>query len=426
MRRLAGEPFPIVAPVEGLNLVGQGLPGVGPAVTLGVAPLLSMAHTQQTDWLRDKLMPYGPPDTAGGIVETFFPGWADKFRAAGVLAHIPYVGEIQSERQSMTIANLAKDLFSYKVSAGEVDMHDGDSIYQGWQSAQKQANRMYTWMGLAQFVAPAAPNLERNIKLKDGTVVESYLLANDYRKMLDASNGDTYKATADFIGKYGVERIFSIEPKAQRLVYGIGTGPEAQAYRREHKAFAGKFPDVFGYWAPVAAQTDRGSYADYLQAIHDGVIAPLTVQEWIQLAEARVGNTAYDQARQQVGPSPNQAQSAWLSNVRAQLAQQYPGFGVEVGHTKLTPQNRIDEITRALQNKDVPAGPLTDAAKAYLDARNQALAEARRRGLKTLGGKSVADLRQWLYRVGTTIATKTPEFTNMWNDVFQYEVDPNA
>ena len=429
MQHLAGVPFPIVAPVSGLNLVGQGLPGVGPAVTLGVGPLMANMHGTAVENVRNFLFPYGLPDTGGGKLEdAFFPGWADKFRTAGVLAHIPYLAEAPSQREQMTLANLAKDILSYKVSAGTVDMHDVDSLQAGWKSSMSEAKKMYTIMGLAQFVAPAAPTLERNVKLKDGSIVERYVLTEDYKKILDSQQGDYYKANDLFIRKYGPQYIFAVEPKAQTLVFGIGSGPIAQAFKSAHGAFAQKFPDVYGYWAPTVAKTQRGSYQDYLDSIAQGNIAPLSVEDWTRLAEARVGNVAYDQARQMIGPSPNAEQRQWLSNVKEQLRQRFPGFDVPVGQQRLTGDQKIRQITEAVNNKDVPDSPVNGAIKAYLAARNQALAAAKERGLTgtSLQSSRMDDWKQWLFNAGTTIAKKTPEFTNIWNDVFQYEVDPNG
>jgi len=426
MKALGGAPFPMVGDVSGLNIASQGLPGIGPAVQLGTAPLFAAVHSTAISGLRDKLFPYGLPDTGGGIVETMFPGWMDKLRSAGLLAHVPFVGEQPSAQEQMTVANLAKNIFSYNASSGSVNMHNLDSVAAGWKQATHEATVMYGWMGLAQFVTPSAPHLDPTVKLKNGSSIETYLLAQDYQKMLQASNGDSDKATTQFITKYGPERIFSIEPKAQRLIYGIDTGPEAQAWARAHSDFASKFPQVYGYWAPVTAPGSKGSYQDYLDGFKSGIYAPLSVADWTKLAEARVGNTAYNQARKMVGASPTADQQTWLDNVKAQLTAQYPGFGIDVGTSKLNTAQKIAQVQTAVTNKDVPAGDLTTAAKAYLEARNQALAEAQSRGYKTLNGKNAADLRSWLYGVGTKIATRYPDFTNMWNYVFQYEVNPSG
>lgn len=425
MKAVAGAPFPVTGAVSGLNIAGQGLPGIGPAVTVGVAPLLSMFHSVPAEALRDKVFPYGLPDTGGGILESLFPGWLDKTRAAGKLAHIPFLGELPSQRENTTMADLTDDIFSYKVSAGTVNMHDVDSIQRGWSDAGHEANTMYMYLGLAQFVAPAAPNLQRDIQLKNGSVVETYLLAQDYSKMLQSSDGDSYKATLQFIQKYGPERIFATQRKSQTLVYGLGTGPESQAFTASHAAFAQKFPNVYGLWAPTIAQTQRGSYQDWLDSIVSGQTKPLSVEDWTHLAESRVANAAYNEARKQLGVSPDAAQQTWLSQVKAKLTAQYPGFGMEIGTAKLNTAQKIAEISGAVQNKDAPKGDETTAVKLYLSVRNQALAEASARGYKTLGGQSVADLRSWLFEAGTKIAQKFPVFTNTWNQVFQDEVNPS-
>ena len=427
MKAVAGAPFPMTGAVSGSNIALQGLPGIGPAITLNAAPILSAFTTNPTiNAIRDKIYPYGLPDTGGGVLETLFPGWLDKARAAGAIAHVPMLGELPSQREQITVGNLAKDLFSYKVSAGTVDMHNLDSVQRGWTDAGSEANKMYMLMSLGEFSAPAVPSIQRNIQLKNGSIVETYLLAQDYSKMLKADNNDSYKATWQFIQKYGVQRIFSIQRKSESLTYGLGTGPEAQAFTAAHGAFAQKFPNVYGYWAPTMASTQRGSYQDWLDSVIAGQTKPLSMADWTTLAESRVGNAAYNQARQMVGVSPNTAQRQWLSGVHQKLVDQYPGFGQPTTIGKPTQAQLLTEVENAAANKDAPPGQMTDAVRLYLQVRNQALTEASARGYKTLSSPKLADLKSWLLDAGTKIATKYPVFTNMWNSVFQHEVDPNA
>lgn len=434
MQHLAGVPFPLNAPVKGLNILGTGLPGVGPAVQIPAAAF--MPHTPAFDEARKFLLPYGDPDFLGGAIESLFPGWLDKLKTAGWMMKasasgqasgsvnkLPFVG--QTPDQARILDNLAKQVFQYKMSAGSYDLSNPDVLNQLTKDSLADAQKLYLLRGLAQFAAPAAPNYDPQTKLKDGSLLELSKLSRDYNDMYQAHDGDSYAATRDFITKYGPNRIFATEPKARRVVFGVPTSAEALVFKQQHSDFVSKFPTTYGYFAPQGGPQD---YQTYLDAIKRGELQPLSVDEWAKLADARLGNAIYDQARQRLPASPTVAQRNWLTQVKAQIAKQYPGFDDD--SLKVSSKNlgqTVNELRGAIADPTVKNTPLAVATETYIEARDRALAAARKRTGRdstTLSGARMDDLRNWLYQVGTQIALQRPDFTNMWNRVFQSEVQP--
>lgn len=436
MQHLAGVPFPLAAPVKGLNIVGTGLPGVGPAVQIPAAAFMPREGPLAS--FRKYLMPYGDPEFSGGALEAFFPGWLDKLKTAGWMLKVgpdgtatgsvnrlPFLG--QTSDQARILDNLAKQVFQYKMSSGSYDIANPDVLNRLTKDSLADAQKLYMIRGMAQFAAPAAPNVLPQTQLKDGSLVETWKLTNDYRAMRDAHQGDSYAATRDFIDKYGPNRIFATEPLARRVVFGVPTTAEGLVFKNRHSDFVNKFPTTYGYFAPQGGPLD---YQAYLDEIKRGELEPLSVTEWAKLADARLGNAIYDQARQKMPASPTVEQRNWLDGVKAKITQQYPGFNddsLKVSN-KTLPQT-VEELRKALLDPTVKGTPLAEAAHTYIDARDQALAAARKRTGRsntTLSGQRMDDLRQWLYQAGTAIAMQRPTFTNMWNSIFQSEVEPTT
>jgi hypothetical protein len=425
MKHLAGVPFPMVAPVKGLNIIGQGLPGVGPAVSIPASMMLSQVHgVPAEDLLRKYILPYGDPDFSGGALEQFFPGWWDKIKTAGYFAkgkNTPFLSPDQDE--SRILDNVAKQVYQYKLSTGTYDISNPDVQQKLMKDSLKDARMLYMWRGLAQFAAPAAPSYISQTKLKDGGLIETYLLSQDYQSMLH-STGDSYKATLQFVNKYGADRIFSTQPMTQKTIFGVPTTAQAEAWQTQHSDFAGKYPSLFGYWAPQGGAFD---YPAYLDAIHTGKIEALSMDKWSQLAEARIGNAAFNELRKKLPSSPSQEQKDWLEGWRTKLTKEFPGFNRDsLKLAKDTLPQTITQLQSALRDPAVKDTPLAHAATVYLHLRDKAFAEAQNRGYKTIGGQNTADLRDWLFQNGTTIANKVPEFTTMWNYLFQNEVDTNG
>lgn len=427
-----GVDFPLTAPVSGLNLASQGLPGVGPAVQLP-ASLAIPKSNPIGDAIRNKIMPYGAPNFTGGILESLAPGWVDRLRTGGYLA--PLWGQTPDDK--VTFQDLGKAVFDYDASTGRYNLHDANDLATLSAKAQAQAKQLYLIRSMAQGISPSAPDWltrvladDKTKPIADGAYIQSYKLSKSYHDMVTAAKGDTYQATLKFVSTYGPQYIFATEPDNQKLVYGIPTNADAVAYKYAHPEVVRNYPNVYGYFAP---QTGPSDYAAYIDAIHSGTIKPLDVQTWAQLADQRLGNAIYSNLRSRVGASPTQADQNWLDQQKAAISQLYPGFGDQsLPAPKKTldgPGGLVDELRRAVVDPTLKGTDLAHAAQVYLTLRDRALTEARSRtgsAGTTLKGAKMADLRAWLYQNGTAIATKIPDFTNMWNSMFMDEVAPPA
>lgn len=410
-----------------LNLAFNGWPSVGPVVSLSAPALLEHFGTNDlTQRIRAFTNPYGDPNDKGDLLHTLFPGWFDKLSTSGYLANVPLVNAVggsPSDYQQRLLNQTAMTIMRSKMASGHYNLSDENQLNNVWNDSVDAAKAMYVIRSAVQFLSPDAPQFDAKTKLKDGSVIESYLLTNDYKKMLDANKGDEYKTTLAFIDKYGPENIFSAQPFTRPLTYGLPTTAEAEAWKQQNGSFAAKFPTIYGYFAPQAGGFD---YQAYLKQIAHGDREALTGPKWYHLAEARIGNAIYDNLRKALPASLNATQQAIVAKYKAQLTKEYPGFNQDA--LKLaadTKPQTINAFRTAIQEPTVKGTPMAAAIGDYLDIRDAVLAKQKALGLsgnQISTSKDAAPLRDILYKWGTQLSSQHPEFSNVWQHVFSYEV----
>jgi hypothetical protein len=439
MKALTGAPFPVTGKVQGINLIGNGLPGVGPAIQIPANALLPKGNAE-SDWLRQHLLPYGSPDYTGGFYESLFPGWLDKLRTSQFLLHylpgnpqVPWL--TPSADKKRVLGTLANAIAGYHMSTGHYDLSQSGVAEKLMKQSMWEAQKMYLIKGAAQFVAPSAPK-EVPMSQKDntqGALLEQWKMVKDWQAM-ENLYPTLDQAVGAYVDKYGVNNIFTTEPSGQRQIYGVPTSEEAAIWRSNHGGFADQYKNTYGYFVP---QTSGFDYQAYLDAINRGEIKPLDVQTWLKLADARIGNMIYANLRSKVGASPNKAESAWLAENKARIQQQYPGFNDQsIQPSRAQRPQLIDELRGAVTDPAVARTPVAQAASIYMNLRDEALTalgqaggrslEAMRLTQNPFDAKSAEQFRAWLYDNGNRIAMQYPEFQNLWQNVFLSEVEPQS
>ncbi len=434
---LAGVPFPLTAPVQGLNVAGTGIPGMGPVVQMAAGAIIP--HVPALQAFQKYVNPYGPPDYSGGALESLFPGWLQKIRATGWFHNVPFLGPTQRDDQS--VQALAQQVFQYKMSSHAYNLSDPNVLNQLVQDSKSDAQKLYFLRGMAQFIAPAAPAYTDQVstnmlpaafknsqRLKDGQLIETYKIVQMYHNLLTASNGDSYSATRAFVKMLGPNYIFATEPGARRTVFNIPTTSEAMVFKSQHPDFVSKFKDTYGWFAPQGGAFD---YNAYLDGIQSGAIVPLKVQDWANLAEARLGNAMYAQVRSAMPSSPSIAQRNILDQYKQQLTNTLPGFnqnGLKLSSDNL--DTTVNKLRQTIEDPAVRGTPLANTVKEYIQARDEVLvAQKKRTGLDSTTVSSAASndgLRTVLFQIGSQLALQHPEFTNMWDNLFMHEVQNTA
>ena len=426
--------FQMQGPVSGLNIVGNGLPGVGPAVQIPASVMIPSVPA--TQWIRQRIAPYGTPDY-GNTLDLFFPGYIQKMQAGkweipgsesgplasvrkGLSTLIP-----QTPEQKVTVQDLAKQAFTTMANSGAYHMSDPNVLQQMVAKANQQAQSLFFWRGLAQFALPTAPTYSAKVVPKDGPetgqAIFLYKIAADYQTMLKANNYDSQKTTLQFVNKYGPNLIYATESDNLRTTYGIPTSVEGLAWQQNHGSFVSKYPNVWGYFAPQGGAFSQSVYQEQIQR---GLIQPVTTAQFATMANAKIGAAIYDQLRSRFS-SVTKADQTWLDQQKVRIEKQYPGYGQNVAGVagKATLAQKIQEMSQAVDDPLIAQTPEAQAAKVYLGLRQEALNAA---GRKTLTGATMAQYRTWLYDNAQQLLKAVPDFAPIWDGLFQTEVAPGT
>ena len=415
--------FSLEGPVQGLNIVGNGLPGVGLGPQIAAATVIP--KNGMTAAVRNFISPYGDPDFSGWQ-DMFFPGWLQKmqagqFQGLGLLSGPLSTIIPRTPKQNVTVQDLQKQALTTMVLSGQYDLSKPGVLDQLEARAIHQANSLYMWRGLAQFMAPTAPTYNATVPdLSTGTGILLYKATQMYHTLLVANKYDYQKTDDAFVKVLGPNFVFATEPENLRTVYGIPTSIQGEVWQQQHQQFVDRYKNVWGYFAPQGGTFSQTVYQDQ---IAKGLIQPLKLSDWSSLAESQIGTNIYDQLRKQFGGHVNRAQQNWLDTQKALIAKQHPGYTANIPDvaTKARYAQIITEMGNAVEDPLIAQTPVAKAVKIYLGLREDALKAA---GRKTMTGANMAASRAWLYENGNELVRQYPELSPIWDSLFQREVVP--
>jgi hypothetical protein len=418
--KLLGVPIPMTGRVQGLNMVSNVFPGVGPVVQIPAAWLAQSKPLRDKDWAqwfyKDVIAPYGSPTDEGqelsGVTQVlnFAPPWMR--RGIQYLQNGGY--DPESDRLwSNTVGNVAR----YLASTGEYDLSDPAQFQKMMEDAASKARGLYGIRSLTSAFAPSAPSPQFLMETDNGLVPTAMLVEELYElEQDDPDNGlDT------FLSRHGDSVVLASVPFSKGLSWGVQPSEEFQTWARKHGDLRKTYPSTYGFFGP---QTGSFDYNVYAAQFTSGDREALTNDEWRGLAQHVIAQRIMDKARQQVGPEPTFEQSTWLADIEAALRREYPGFmntpGIPRGVDR---EAAIVEIEQIVQERSIRRTPLGKAVSSYLEARQQATEaanEAGYRGFTTAEG--MRETREWLRSVAGALSRETPGFGRLYRYVFESEL----
>lgn len=386
-----------VAPAKSLNMGFQVIPGVGPFAQIAADKIIP--NIPQTDWMRKLLTPYGAPEM------TIIPAWAQKVIEA-------VSGDPDSARK---LGDLTMDTMKALSTTGEYNLADPADQQRIQEDATDKARILLALQGIGQFLGPSRPSVEFKITTKDGDVMANEL-AKTFRSY-QAENYDT--AVQRFLDTFGNDAFLYMTGKTKAVSGGLDASTAFGNWETANGDVMARYQDVAGYFAPVGSNFD---YQVYMRQIETGSRNRLKPSDLISESQALVGKAMYRQVTREVGPKPSEEQNAWLRQYRDKLKTQLPGFATSVVDINRIP-GLISQVEIAANDQILDSNPIAEAAKAYFDARTQAITEAQRRGYVGITGKNTSDLRQWLAAFADTLTLKYPEFQRLYDRLLYNELD---
>lgn len=407
---IGSEPVPVSMSVAGLNLAfsNELLPGVGPAIQL----TLGRAMKDQSGWIADQLRnwiyPYGMPEKVSPM-QTFTPAWAQRI----------LYGLGMDTFEEKNIATM-KPLMAYLGSTGKYGEFPISAENQNKliDDAAKLNRVLALWRGITANIAPSSISPQLLAKDKDGEAHVQALMYNDFSQ-IRANNPDNYSlAIAKWVEKYGEQAIFSLVGGSRG---GVTPTSEAWTFYQNNRGVADKYPNAFALFFPGGEfstafskwQEQRGQRFNLTPADMQAEAASYVYsarKAQLQILEAN----AIAQ-----GEDPKAAHQIYLVNKDA-LDNEFGGEPQtrEIGVTR---EKLLQEATNALKEPEFANTETGKGLKKFLEYRTAAMDYAKQNGYKTLTGKTVAPVAEWLNEKAYEIISEHNEFSVMYWRVFAAE-----
>lgn len=406
---MSGEsvPTPMTGSVQGLNMVGNILPGLGPAAAIPTAWIIQ--DKPALNGIHDLLLPYGAPGEREPSDVTqllnYAPPW---FRRA-------FDAATDGGYDQRLWANSQKDTMAYLYSTGKYDLSTRAGLQELTHDAKDASKDLYKIRSLVQFFSPTTPSMRMLVKDKSGTLLAISALVEDYYNLQKA---DYDTASKTFLDLYGEKAILSIIPKSGATTYGIPRNQKQLNWVLRNRQVKKDLPFTYGFFLP---QSEDFDYEVYLKGFQTGEREDLSADQWINLANSMRGDMMYRQYKEKVGDRTDRAARQYLSVARQKIMELFPS-----GPTGLPEKPDTDEMVlelhTAVKNKAILQ---TDAGKGlalYLQYRDKVQATAEAMGRSSFNqSDDTLYLREYLNKVADSVVERHPDFAFVWDIVLSRE-----
>ena len=391
----------LVAPAKTLNMSLNIIPGLGPFVQLSASKILG--QMPQADDVLKVIAPYGEPQlaSAGPLP---IPSWGQKIVAA-----------LSDPENNRLLGDMTIETMRVLQMNGGYDLTNPADVQRLEKDAVERARILIMLRGLGQFVGPTRPDVEFKVDTYQGDKYTAEL-SKAFRDM-QTQNYDT--AVMRFLNAFGEDALLYISGKTKSRAGGLDASTEFGDFERANLDLFARYPDVAGFFAPAGSNFD---YAVYLRQLESGARVRLKPRELVEEAQSLIGRALYRTTVQAIGPNPNSEQQDYLRNVRELIKERFPGFATAAVNINEA-SARLAQVQEVVFSGILGDNPIAEPARIYFEQRELAIQEAESRGLTTLKGKAVADLRAWLRDIGDQLVRQYPEFERLYDRVLFNEID---
>ncbi len=432
--KIMGTPIPMTGRVQGLNMFGNMVPGLGPAVQIPAGWILANKPGPQIlkEWLGkfetfdvpgplpsvgEMLLPFGSPGQAdeGELFSatTYMPPWMKS------LVDVATQGGIGEKAYGDAVMAIA----AYKRSSGDYG-NGKDEMQRLMEDARNEALGYYVVKMLGQAVLPAAPAADWQVIAKDDRSVSLRAVSEELAKLRQE---DFETADQTFLNRYGPDLLAALTPKTGAVEYGIPVTKEGAQWVLEHPGIEDDLPHTYGFFAPAGGEFD---YSLYDRQLREGDRVQLDGDVWSRLMNHTNAMVLLNRAKESVGDDIDTDDGReFMAGVKSELDDRFPGWD-DMSGTPKRPELfvMIRELDDALK---VDAIRDTDAGKAlalYMAARAQVKADFEANGYKQSNGllsqaAAVEDGHVALREYGTRLVRNHPGFEALWDVVLSRELE---
>jgi hypothetical protein len=287
-----GSQYQLEAPVKGLNMAFNAVPGFSPIVGFPLGKLLyGKASTRD---IAAFLLPYGQPKSPFDTKE-YLPGWASKIVSA--LMDNPRMPGVYGD----TVAEVAR----VELATGKWgDISNPETRQQFFDDVEGKARILAFMRGFGQFIGPASPQITAKIQTQFGSVMSGYLTAEFHR--LQDENYDT--AVEKFMDAFGPETFAFMAGKTRAVYSGVESSREFAKWELDNAdLFDSAFKEVAGFFGPKGSNFDWAAYQNQVNSGKKEWVPP--VPDQIEIAEKIVGYSLYRQLVDVTAGNPYELQA---------------------------------------------------------------------------------------------------------------------
>lgn len=408
--------MPVTFSVPSANLAFQQeiLPGVGPALTLPLEPILRNQQGFIADMVRKYFYPFGMTEEKSLVVraaETFTPAW---------LQRIVY-GMTGTDFENKSISTL-RPMMAWLRSTGNYSTETGYSSPEQNGKLLEDAmklNRVFSfWRGVTQNLSPGSIKSEFLALDKDGELHVQALMYNDFVN-IRANNPDDYGvAISKWADRYGWDALMVLVSGTRG---GVTPTSDAWKFYQNNRETANKYPDAFALFFPGGEYSQEFAKWQEQRGTRERLTGPEMANEATGLVyTARKGRLQEIESMLVAQGADAKTAHAWYLQQKDALDSEFGGDPSQTGAG--TSRDQMEKQIREAMFKpefaETEAGQGLREFLVYLDA---AKLRANQLGYKTLSGKNVANLAEFVNQKAAETIEKYPAFSVMYWRVFASE-----
>jgi len=415
--------------VEGLSLMAQIMPGIGPVLQI---PMSQMGWASDPDkkGIQDILLPFGKSEVEMTNPTTWLspilPPWVNKGLQAWGGG-----GEDQKRLQ----ANTTIDVYKTLIMQGWSD-DSPEEMQRTLKHAGEIAADVTRIRSLSSFAAPTGAqnfwHVTYDPQDSEGDVWAYSNLATAYRQVLDEVNGDEVQAFKAFSDIFGVDPMLFAVGKTQRVVPRAVT-LEARKWEHDNADLYEQsgFPltAYFAHPDPVDGEFD---YDAYLISLEEETRVGLTPEQWGLKRNQFLGRIAYSNFQRGADRrfQDETQKTLWLRNAHSGLSELFPGYGQTIPGLPAKPSldMQIAELQAWANEPRLADSDTGKALTEYMNYRQSVI----RLTQTTLGytsdtgfrsGTRSAVYRRQLRARGQALVAQYPEFLSVWQQILSRELE---
>lgn len=405
--------------VESLNFASGMIPGFGPVFQ---AAARALPQNPDYDWVRDIVAPFG---TEGNIGVSFAPAWIKRFVSAQ--------GGNDDPVLTYTYNSTVTDVIRTKIDRGDFQGVTNEAEVNALvREAEEEAKGLLMVRAAATWWNPASPSYKFQKEDKDGLIWSYNNLAGEYYKMKEEADGDDAAAFDAFFARFGFlpqafkgGKTYSIQDRSR--------DESGSRFERSQPKLFEDYPSIAMYLDPNIGVESEYDFSTTIRQLEQGLRESWTGEQFIYVQQDQLGDLWWENIESQAELIPDKSmKDAFKTTMRAQVSEAYPFWNKPVPGKKqaVTNEQQRDQLMVALEDGTLDYRVL-DAVRVYESYREEVLEQVRRTGASTIDGPKSQTTdsgivatkgRDWLRRKAEDLAVEYPEFTPLFENIYQWEV----